>query len=434
MQFTYIELFSGPGGLSTGFRRAGFAPLISVEVSETTVKTYSSNYNVQVIKLSKLIENEGRLEAEFDYSTEGILIHGDVRQVSNSIISEILKKRYKLDTVDMIVGCPPCESFSMAGKRLEEDDRNDLFKEVLRVAYHLNAKIIFFENVKGLLTKKRYSEAGGQFKYLTENFEERDALTKVKYRLVSKDKTEILLNAADYGVPQKRERIFLIGINEEYPDVNFKYPDKSHGTNEVGTVCINEAFYDLPQIISGEGDDELDIEYTYKINNSLSKKQVDYMTSIANDNKTGKISSHKASKHKDYMVKRFSNIKQGEGMQAAFKRLKEEGKDEIAASLFPKKLFAARGRRLVSTLPAFTVTSHCFDEMLHPYYDRALTPREVARLQTFPDNYIFEGPYTAFHSSPIQDKYEQIGDAVPVLLAEKLGKELRKILDEIYKN
>lgn len=427
--YTYIELFSGPGGLATGFKRAGFLPIISVETSETTVQTYSTNHAVQVLKLEELVENQGRLELVLDEKNESVLIHGDVRGVSNSLIKEILNKKFNMNTVDMVVGCPPCESFSMAGKRLEKDDRNDLFKEVLRVAHGFDTKLIFFENVKGLLTKKRDGIKGGQFKYLTEAFEEEHSLTGVKFKLASKNREDILLTATEYGVPQKRERLFLVGINEKYDEVTYLYPPKTHSENSF--VTVKEAFHDLPVLHSGEGDEEMPISYEYNLDDGLSNKHKEYLDKVAGVNTTGVLTAHKASKHKEYMVVRFHNIKQGEGMKAACERLQNEGRDDIVNEFFPKKLFAARGRRLVADSPSFTVTSHCFDEMLHPFYDRALTAREAARLQTFPDDYVFEGPYTVFHSSPTQDKYEQIGDAVPVILAEKLANQLKKTLSQM---
>lgn len=427
--YTYIELFSGPGGLATGFKRAGFLPLISVEASETTVQTYSKNHNVQVVKLQNLLDNTGDLETVLDMTTEGVLIHGDVRYVSNSIIEEILSKKFNICTVDMIVGCPPCESFSMAGKRLEADERNDLFREVLRIAQGFDVKIIFFENVKGLLTKKRDGKKGGQFKYLTKAFEERNPQTAVKFNLVSKNRDDILLTATEYGIPQKRERLFLVGINDKFNDVKFTYPEKTHTTENF--ITVKEALYDLPIVHSGGGEESTSIEYTYNTDPNVSIIHKEYMDKIACSNSSRKLTAHKAAKHKDYMVVRFHNIKQGEGMKAACERLFSEGRKDIVNEYFPKKLFAARGRRLIADSPSFTVTSHCFDEMLHPFYDRALTAREAARLQTFPDDYIFEGPYTVFHSSPIQDKYEQIGDAVPVILAERMAVELRRTLDSI---
>ena len=114
------------------------------------------------------------------------------------------------------------------------------------------------------------------------------------------------------------------------------------------------------------------------------------------------------------MIKRLGYIKQGEGMKKAAERLINEGKEEIVSMYFPKKLYAARNRRLKENEPSFTVTSHCLDEMVHPTSDRGLTPRETARLQSFPDWYVFEGDYVKFHSDPLQDKYEQCGDAIPV--------------------
>lgn len=427
--YTYIELFSGPGGLATGFRRAGFMPLISVEATETTVQTYSKNYDVQVITLQELVDNEGNLEEVMNSTSEGILIHGDVRGVTNKLLKEILEKKFDLDTVDMVVGCPPCESFSMAGKRLEKDERNDLFREVLRVAHAFDTKLIFFENVKGLLTKKRDGIKGGQFTYLTETLENQHPNSGVKFNLVSKHREDILLTATEYGVPQKRERLFLIGINEKYANAQYSYPKKTH--SEESYVSVKEALHDLPVVHSGEGEEQISIQYSYSNDVSLSHKHKEYLDKVAGVNKTGMLTAHKASKHKEYMVVRFNNIKQGEGMKAACERLEKEGREDIVSGFFPRKLFAARGRRLVADAPSFTVTSHCFDEMLHPFYDRALTAREAARLQTFPDDYIFEGPYTVFHSSPIQDKYEQIGDAVPVLLAEKLAVELKRTLDKM---
>jgi DNA (cytosine-5)-methyltransferase 1 len=429
--YTYIELFSGPGGLATGFRRAGFVPVISIEASSTTVQTYSRNHDVQVIQLQDLVENEGHLENILNMVCEGVLIHGDIRHVSNSLLIEILNKKFFMDTVDMVVGCPPCESFSMAGKRLEEDDRNDLFKEVLRVAHYFDTKLVFFENVKGLLTKKRQGIPGGHFKHLTEFFEKKDIETGIRFKLTSKEKKDIILTASEYGVPQKRERLFLVAINEKYSNVEFKYPKKTHTLEGIGYVTVEEALYDLPKIHSGEGEEEIKIKYTYEKNNELTDKHKDYLRRVAGPNKTGVLTAHRASKHKDYMVVRFRNIKQGEGMKAACERLTISGQIDIVDEFFPRKLFAARGRRLIADMPSFTVTSHCFDEMLHPFHDRALTTREVARLQTFSDDYIFEGPYTVFHSSPIQDKYEQIGDAVPVILAEKLAMELINTLEKI---
>ena len=111
-------------------------------------------------------------------------------------------------------------------------------------------------------------------------------------------------------------------------------------------------------------------------------------------------------------------------MKSAFARIEAEGNmtPDIRA-LFPKTIYGSRNRRLIQNEPSFTVTSHCLDEILHPYLIRAITPREAARLQSFPDWYQFAGPYVQFHGSKEQDKYEQIGDAIPPLLACAIAKE-----------
>ncbi len=118
-------------------------------------------------------------------------------------------------------------------------------------------------------------------------------------------------------------------------------------------------------------------------------------------------------------------------MQSAAERLISEGKEDIVKECFPNKLYSSRNRRLRSNEPSYTVTSHCLDEMIHPYKDRQPTPREVARLQAFPDWYSLEGPYVKFHSNPEQDKYEQVGDAIPVLMAKALAVSMRAALEKL---
>ena len=111
-------------------------------------------------------------------------------------------------------------------------------------------------------------------------------------------------------------------------------------------------------------------------------------------------------------------------MKSTYEQLSKEGNIDQYRNLFPKSIYGSRNRRLLDDEPSFTVTSHCLDEILHPYLNRAITPREAARLQSFPDWYQFAGPYVVFHSSTVQDKYEQIGDAIPPLLAYALARQI----------
>lgn len=440
--YTYIDLFAGPGGLCTGFKNAGFKPLIAVEMSDNTVLTYARNHDAEIYKLQDLIDNKGSLEAILNIESDNTaLIHGDIRLVDNEIIKEILYKKFKVTSVDVVAGGPPCESFSMAGKRADGDERDNLFENMLRIAQATESKYIFFENVPGLLTKK--SNDINVFDIIVDEFNNHG------YKLASTDRNVIKCLAADYGVPQNRERVFLIAMNDRYGENKFNYPEKTHGEGrQYPYITVGEALKYLPSLNSGEGEDIQDINYSYEeeFNNNeinegfykyikfISGKE-GYIPSHINHNQyVTEIANHKAVNHREKMVQRLSYINQGEGMKKAAERLIDEGREEIVEMYFPKKLYAARNRRLKENEPSFTVTSHCLDEMVHPISNRALTPRETARLQSFPDWYVFEGDYVKFHSDPLQDKYEQCGDAIPVLLVKALAEELKRALDKIDGN
>lgn len=439
-RYTYIDLFSGPGGLCTGFISEGFIPRIAVEWSDTTVVTYAKSHDAEIYELKNLLSNLGHLEDVLCKTDKTCLIHGDINLVSNELILEILKKKFGEDTVDVVTGGAPCESFSMAGKRLENDERNDLFSNILRIAHAVDSKFVLFENVPGLLTKKRDGQKGGQIEYVFSEFERPDEKTGVFYRLASKDINVFKCLAADYGTPQKRERIFIVGCNSKYAENTFVYPEKTHGPGrKYDYVTVEDAFRYLPVVHSGEGADELPYEPSYEQDykeGKISEAAYNYYQFIFDDSHSGNtaykpnvVTFHKALNHNKKMVKRLANIKQGEGMQSAVDRLIAEGKEDLVKEVFPRKIYSSRNRRLKSDEPSFTVTSHCLDEMIHPIYDRQPTPREVARLQAFPDWYYINGPYVKFHSDPEQDKYEQIGDAIPVLMAKALAKSMREALD-----
>lgn len=438
-QYTYIDLFSGPGGLCTGFISEGFIPRIAVEWSDTTVVTYAKSHDAEIYELKELLAHLGKLEDVLKKTEKTCLIHGDINLVSNELILEILKKKFGEDAVDVVTGGAPCESFSMAGKRLEDDDRNDLFSNILRIAHAVDSKFVLFENVPGLLTKKRDGKKGGQIEYVFQEFERPDEKTGVFYRLASKDVSVFKCLAADYGTPQKRERIFIVGCNSKYPENTFVYPEKTHGLGrKYPYVTVEDAFRYLPVLHSGEGADALPYKPSYEedfASGKITEAAYLYYKFIFDDTHSGNseydtdtVTFHKALNHNKKMVRRLHEIKQGEGMQTAVDRLLAEGKEELVKEVFPRKIYGSRNRRLKPDEPSFTVTSHCLDEMIHPFYDRQPTPREVARLQAFPDWYYINGPYVKFHSDPEQDKYEQIGDAIPVLMAKALAKSMRVAL------
>jgi DNA (cytosine-5)-methyltransferase 1 len=440
-EYTYIDLFSGPGGLCTGFKSENFKPLIAVEWSDHTVKTYAKSQNAEIYELNYLIANAGNLETVLQPTDKTCLIHGDINKVSNELINEILIKKFKTTTVDVVTGGAPCESFSMAGQRLEDDPRNELFNNIIRIAHAVDCKYVMFENVPGLLTKKRAGVPAGQIKHVFEEFR-RPYEDGVYFEPVSEDPSVFKCLAADYGVPQKRERLFIVGCNSKYKN-HFSYPKKTHGPGrKFPYISVGEAFSYLPIVKSGEGFEETDYSTTYKKDfeeGKISEQLYEFLKFIygetsncsINNNSLNLVTYQKALNHREKMIRRFENIQQGEGMKSAVDRLISEGKKNIVDLYFPNKIYAARNRRLLFDQPSYTVTSHCLDEMIHPVENRQLTPREVARLQSFPDWYVFEGPYVKFHSDPEQDKYEQIGDAIPVLMAKALAKSLYEALEKM---
>lgn len=441
--YTSIDLFSGPGGLCTGLKGADIYPLIAVEWSERTVETYAASHNADVLTLERYLETPEEFEYLFvrqrleDFKT--VLIHGDIRNVTEELIDRILTERFGVETVDLVTGGAPCESFSLAGTRTENDERDNLFLNLERIAKHVNAKMLLFENVKGLLSKP--NPAGGSMYDLICNELESQGENGVSFTLATRDRRTVLLKAIDYGVPQARERVFLVGINSSFSNlenVTFEYPTPTHGDERrYPYITVQDALMDLPLVESKEGMEVTEYEVDTDIENVALKKYREFIGGITIPvpshlhNITGTINSHIGPGHTDKILTRFSFIRSGEGMKAAAERLIEEGNQIARDNYFPNKLYAARNRRLRLDNPSFTVTSHCLDEMIHPTLNRSITPREAARLQTFPDWYQFRGPYVKFHSDPEQDRYEQIGDAIPPLLGYVLGKQIVQTLERI---
>ncbi|PTL27974.1 DNA cytosine methyltransferase [Lachnospiraceae bacterium oral taxon 096] len=445
-----IDLFSGPGGLCTGFKWAGILPLIAVEWIDTTVETYSVSHNAEVFELAKYAleddKDEAYLQSYMVESTRSLVIHGDINLVSSKMIKDFLLARYGIDsekeTVDIVSGGAPCESFSIAGTRTAGDDRDDLFSNIVRIARTVKTKAILFENVKGMFSKAKNGVKGAIFQYICDTFEDENVTPS--YRLVSRRQEDILLKACDYGVPQARERLFLVAIRKDLESIEFDYPEKTHGPGcECPYVTAGDAILDLDQVGMGEE------STSYTPLKSFKNANQEWFVSIMRGNKYESndmnaqvpkhlieeglynecsVSAHKGPGHTKKKQELLALIGVRESMKSTFNGLTESGEIEKYRHLFPNTIYGSRNRRLLDDEPSFTVTSHCLDEVLHPYINRAITPREAARLQSFPDWYQFAGPYVAFHSAKEQDKYEQIGDAIPPLLAFALARQFVKVL------
>ena len=313
-----------------------------------------------------------------------------------------------------------------------------MFSNIFRIAKAVYSKAILFENVKGLFSKKsKEGVQGAIFKYICDTFERGN-----KYKLMSRDPSRVLLKACDYGVPQLRERLFLVSLRKDIAKkYNYEYPIPTFGPDKPHPyVNVSDALYDLPKVESGEETECYTLpksfhsenqEWFVKLMRGLGlpnmNSQTPYYMKESFDSDTT-LSLHKGPGHVKKKMELLKLIPPRSSMRAVFEEMDKEGKLEVVRHLFPNTIYGSRNRRLLEDQPSYTITSHCLDEMLHPFINRAITPREAARLQSFPDWYYFAGPYVQFHGSKEEDKYEQIGDAIPPLLAYALGMQFVKCL------
>lgn len=392
-KFTHVDCFAGPGGICTGLHASGFQTLVAIEYIKSCCETYSANH------------------------PEVHVIWSDIRQVTADQVLPHIPD----DGVDLVTSGMPCETFSTAGNssRSFYDDRQVLYREGIRIAKLCNAKMLLFENVPAITSKRIAKDSP---KLVVDMIKEE--LAEAGYG----NYIQVVLDAADFGVPQRRKRFFILATR--FSDWNLRFPTKPN----VERVTIGDALIDLPDVIPNSG-----IEG--KIYTSASSSYSQLMrddefwgrTQMTSD----EITNHLPMKHRECTLKRFALLNQGESLKSLFDRYTGEEREKLQSQrILPKKMFIKRNYRLPLNELAPTVTSHCLDEFVHPTSDRALTVRECARLQSFPDSYNFVGgPYIVPHiDRTVQDKYEQIGDAVPPLLAYAWGKVITSILNDYVRN
>lgn len=384
---THIDCFAGPGGICTGMHAAGVKTLLAIEYIKSCCETYKANH------------------------PEVNVIHSDIRDVSPGQILPYIPK----EGVDLVTSGMPCETFSTAGNtsRSFYDDRQVLYREGIRIAKISNAKMILFENVPAITSKKTSKDSS---KLIVEQLKEE--LIEAGYG----NMIQIILDATKFGVPQKRNRFFILACR--YPNWKLSYP-----VEEMSPSFVKDAFAGLPNVIANSG--EAGKVYTGD-ESEYSRLLKDDVFWRREEHTSKEILNHLPMKHRACTLKRFSLLKPGDCLKSLFDRYTgEERKHLQEQRILPKKMFIKRNYRLRMDEQSPTVTSHCLDEFVHPIYDRALTVRECARLQSFPDSYNFiGGPYIVPHiDRTVQDKYEQIGDAVPPLLAYAWGKKIIQIFN-----
>ena len=388
-QITHIDCFAGPGGICTGLTAARFKTLIAIEYVKSCCETYSANH------------------------PEVHVIQSDIRNVQKKDIIDYIPR----EGVDLVTSGMPCETFSMAGttSRSFYDDRQFLFREGIRIAKMSKAKMILFENVPGITTKTvSPNDPTLIIDVLKEELKEAGYGNFIEAKLM----------ATDYGVPQKRQRYFILATRFKRWKLTLPKPTCTT------PVTVKEALASLPDVVANSN---MPAEHYTDETSDYSElmRNLDFWNraEFASD----KLSYQVPMRHKPWTIKRFALIRPGEGVKALFERLSDKKIKELQKDgTLPKKIFSKRNIRLELDKPALTITSHCLDENVHPISDRALTVRECARLQSFPDSYDFcGGPYMIGHDNrEVQDKYEQIGDAVPPLLAYAWGLTVRELLDK----
>ena len=363
-----IDLFCGVGGLSYGF---------------------AHNTNFQIIAANEILPNMGQAYA---------LNHRDVKVYLNDIKdfgASVIEKDLGIqkDEVSIIVGGPPCQAYSTVGKRLLDDPRSSLFQEYYRNLKEFNPSLFLFENVRGLVSMQN----GDLLKTIISQFSSLGY--KVEYKI---------LNAADYGVPQIRERVIIVGSKLKK---DFKYPKPTHHSpKESPNLCVNnsntwltleDAISDLPFIKSGEES----VSYS-------SKPQNDYQT-LMRQNASNKLADHNAPKNNPNLVRLMENLPDG------------GSPEDLPIELRPKSGFKNTYCRLWWKKPCTTVTRNfstpSSSRCIHPKAARPLTTREGARIQSFPDEYVFCGSRS--------DKNLQIGNAVPPLLAMALTESIIDVFE-----
>ncbi len=365
-----VDLFSGAGGITEGFKRQGDFSCVCANDFDPCARD------------------------TFTYNHPGIpYILKDVREVSGEEIKELIKD--KGNKVDVITGGPPCQGFSLAGQRLTDDPRNMLFKEYIRIAKSLQPKVIFFENVYGILSMQK----GNVLKAIIAEFDE------IGYECQYK-----VVNAADYGVPQARPRFVLIGVKKGY-GVKISFPEPTHGeTYQIALfekdllpyVTVWDALSDLPVLDQGEG--EMEMKHSTQYINEYQRERRGHRS-------PGTIFGHKATKHSKEIQYRYSLIPQGSTNACLPEEIRT--KKNNVYKLDPKQ-------------PARTVTCNFRTDLLHPTMNRGITVREAARLQSFDDDYKFFGCLTRKAKYLTQD--DQVGNAVPPLLAQAFAEHIAKVI------
>lgn len=398
--YTFIDLFAGCGGLSEGFYRLGFKALAHVEINHWACETLRKRMYHYGYK------NIDREVIEYDITSADI-----IKKIDDAVAGR---------NVDVIIGGPPCQAYSTAGrvrdaKGMASDPRNYLFESYVKILEYYSPKFFVFENVTGLLSAK--VDGKPIFSQIIK------ALGR-KYNVIN-DPSVLVHNTADYGVPQVRKRVIIMGVRKDIQDIttNELYNDviKTHWNPETPEnerkgrkryVDVKQAIGDLPSVLPGC--DASTEAYNYPCDNSFLKR-------------IGKkgihpLYDHIARNHNILDRERFSVMIHNHWTFGQLRRNMPQYEHEHA------RVFDNSYVVQWWDLPSKTILAHIHKDgfqFIHPdeKQARSFTVREAARIQSFPDDFEFMGSRG--------EKYKQIGNAVPPLFAEALAKSIKKNLDKL---
>lgn len=369
-----VDLFCGAGGLSLGFTQEGFVTALANDIEECCVDTYAHNHP----------------ETPRDH-----IVLGDIRLVMDHL-EELLKGK----EIDIVVGGPPCQGFSMANRqRIIDDPRNHLYKNYVEIVKRVQPKFFVMENVKGMLSVSNQ--------------------VKEDFRAIGYEVECHVLNAKDYGVPQNRERLIYIGnrlgINNE--DI---FEEIKSLSKKIPNYFLKDAIEGLRKLEASRkknATEEGSVQSGYLIEkNENFGEENEYISYINQDKKVPVTLNHKARYNNDRDIEIYGRLYQG-----------DRSDDPKIADIMPytrrNDIFKDKYFKLEEEKVCKTITAHMkFDcnMYIHPTQARGLTPREAARVQSYPDDYFFRGAYTK--------TFMQIGNSVPPLLGRAVASVVKKYL------
>lgn len=394
----YIDLFAGCGGLSLGLHNSGWEGAFAIEKSEDAFNTLEYN----LIKKKKHFNWPSWLEQR----------NHDINEVLEKHTKELIALRGK---IDLVAGGPPCQGFSMAGRRVESDQRNDLINSYIKFIDFVRPTVIFFENVKGFTQGFNTNNTKGRAysSYVVEKLESLGYTVKGQ-----------LINFSEYGIPQKRTRFILVGIKNVFIDKHTHITRETFFNeieNNKQSFLINKGLIINPTLENAISD-LLESKGTIESETANFRAGVygeiesEYQKHLRkHQRKDGIVDSHRFAKHTDEIRNRFQ-IALNENLSSSEYRKRFQLKKSST-----KILEANKPTPTITTLP---------DDYIHYCEPRIMTVREYARIQSFPDSYQFKGKYTTGGIRRTQEvpRYSQIGNAIPPLFGEQAGITLNKIL------